>query len=53
MPKLDALFSSMGELSIYAIPYGAVEPILPKGGLIKIKKIGIYVKDSFDYNGAQ
>ena len=49
----DDLFAALGRLTLRMAIKGVVTPTATGGHAIHIKKVGIYVRDSYDFNGPQ
>jgi hypothetical protein len=56
-PFLDDMTAALGRFVFRMVVAGTVEPILDKPGFngwdVSIQEIGIYIKDSYDFNGHQ
>jgi hypothetical protein len=54
LADLDEMTAALGNFSFYVVVAGSVEPV-PKGAghKVTIKQVGVYLKDSYDFNGEQ
>jgi hypothetical protein len=50
---LDDLFGSLGDYNLRFVAEGRAEPLGGTDWLITVERVGIYVQDSFDFNGHQ
>jgi len=50
---MDDLFAALGRLTLRMGIKGFVQPLTKGGHTIHIREIGVYVRDSYDFNGPQ
>jgi hypothetical protein len=53
MPLPNDLVAALGAFTFRVVVAGSVTPVLPGGHEVTITKVGVYVRDSFDFEGFQ
>ena len=52
-PPLDGLSAALGKFEFFLVVAGDVEPALPSGHQITIRKAGVFMQDDYDFVGHQ